>query len=307
MSIRLSKIILIGTFILFLSACNHNNPGATSTVSPEMTNEPTVTSQLPTQTSIPPTPTPIPLAASVNGEPITLEEFSGELSRLQAAVPITGTILASDSETIVLDELINQILLAQSATQNGFNVDETMLQSRIEALEIQLGGSEMLAEWITTQGYSNEDFEKALKRSIGAAWMRDQIIAAVPETADQVHVKQILLLSAGEANEVLDSLKSGTDFMELASQYAPITEGDLGWFPRGYLDEPAIEESAFALQPGQFSQVIETEIGFHILFLVERDENHSLLPATRKALQSKALQDWMSERRNESDIQILLP
>ena len=33
----------------------------------------------------------------------------------------------------------------------------------------------------------------------------------------------------------------------------------------------SIEEAAFALQPGQFSQVIETEIGYHILYLVDRD------------------------------------
>ncbi len=197
-----------------------------------MTIEATITSQQSTQTSLPPTPTPIPLAALVNGEAITLDEFTGELARLQAALPITGTILASDPGAIVLDDLINQTLLAQSASQNGFTVDETMLNSRINALETQIGGSQMLAEWITTQGYSNEDFYKALKRSIGAAWMRDEIIAAVPETADQVHVRQILLPTVGEADEVYASLQSGTDFIELASQYAPITGGDLGWFPR---------------------------------------------------------------------------
>ena len=47
--------------------------------------------------------------------------------------------------------------------------------------------------------------------------MRDQIIAGVPETADQVHVRQILLPTAGEADEVYASLQSGTDFIELAS------------------------------------------------------------------------------------------
>ena len=299
--------MLIGLCIFFLSACNHNNPTTTSTVSAVITIGPTSTFVLPTQTTLPPSPTPVPLAALVNDEPITMDEFNGELTRLQSAKPITGTILASDPGAIVLDDLINQTLLAQSATQNGFIVDETMLQSRIEALETQLGGSQLLVEWMATQGYSNEDFNKVLRRSIEAAWMRDQIIAAVPESADQVHVQQILLPSAGEADEVYAALQSGTDFMTLASQYAPMTGGDLGWFPRGYLDEPTIEEAAFALQPGQFSQIIETEIGYHILYLVDRDENHSLLPAARKALQSKALNDWIYERRNQSDIQILLP
>ena len=272
-----------------------------------VTAEPTLVSPEPSLTPIPPTPTPIPLAAIVNGEAITLDEFIGELTRFQAVLPITGTNLASDPSAIVLDELINQTLLAQSAAQNGFIMDETMLQSKINALETQLGGTQALEDWKTTHGYSSEDFEQALKRSVGAAWMRDQIIATVPETADEVHVQQILLPTAVQADEVYTTLQSGADFLELATKYDPTTGGDLGWFPRGYLDEPAIEEAAFALQPGQYSQVLETEIGYHILYLVERDESHTLQSDARMALQVNALQDWINERRNQSEIQILLP
>jgi peptidyl-prolyl cis-trans isomerase C len=182
-----------------------------------------------------------------------------------------------------------------------------MLQSRIDSLKSQLGGAQALEEWITEHGYSSSDFQQALKRSVGAAWMRDQIIAAVPETTDEVHVKQILLPTAAEADEVYASLQSGTDFLDLAKEYDPITEGELGWFPRGYLEEPAIEEAVFALQPGQYSQVIETKIGYHLLYLVERDASHTLQPDARMALQASALQDWIRERRNQSEIQNLLP
>jgi len=272
-----------------------------------VTAEPTLVSPEPSLTPIPPTPTPIPLAAIVNGEAITLDEFMGELTRFQTVLPITGTNLASDPSAIVLDELINQTLLAQSAAQNGFIMDETLLQSKINALETQLGGTQALEDWKTTHGYSSEDFEQALKRSVGAAWMRDQIIAKVPETADEVHVQQILLPTAVQADEVYTSLQSGADFLELATQYDPTTEGDLGWFPRGYLDDPAIDEAVFSLQPGQYSRVVETEIGYHILYLVERDESHTLQSDARMALQVNALQDWINERRNQSEIQILLP
>jgi peptidyl-prolyl cis-trans isomerase C len=301
--------IVIGLSIIFLAACNHGSPVSTSNSPAVVTTESATVTPEPSQTPIPPTPTPtpIPLAAIVNGETITLDEFLGELTRFQAASPVTGTNLASDPSTIVLDELINQTLLAQSAAQNGFIVDETMLQSRIDSLESQLGGSQALEEWKTNHGYSNEDLEKALKRSVGAAWMRDQIMATVPETADEVHVKQILLPTATQADEVYASLQSGSDFLELATSYDPTTGGELGWFPRGYLDDPAIEEAAFALQPGQYSRVVETEIGYHILYLVERDASHTLQPDARRALQVNALQDWINEQRNQSEIQVLLP
>jgi peptidyl-prolyl cis-trans isomerase C len=81
----------------------------------------------------------------------------------------------------------------------------------------------------------------------------------------------------------------------------------LGWFPRGYLSDPLIEDTAFRLQTGQYSGVIQTVVGFHILYLVERDPAHELLPDARRVLQGKAIQDWISDRRNQSDIQILVP
>lgn len=309
MSIRKPRLvfIIIALFLIFFSACNNGSP--VTTIPPvvvEKTETAVITPE-PSQTPVPPTPTPIPLAAIVNGETITLDEFQAELNRFEAASPITGTNLASDPNTIVLNELIDQTLLAQSATQNGFIVDETELQSRIDALEVQLGGSQALENWKANFGYSNDDFQSSLRRSVGAAWMRDQIIADVPETADEVHVLQILLPTAAQAEEVYASLQTGKDFLKLTATYDPITSGDLGWFPRGYLDELAIEEAVFALQPGQYSQVVETMIGFHILYVVERDPDHILEPDAKRTFQVKALQDWLSERRNLSEIQILLP
>lgn len=306
MSIRWQFAVFIVVSVTFLTACNHSSPVTTTILASTVTPEPVIVTQTPTLTSVPPTFTPIPLAAVVNGEGITMAEFRAELIRFQEATPITGTNLASDINVIVLDELINQTLLAQSAVQNGFIVDDTLVQSRIDTLAAQLGGSQALEKWISTHGYSSEDFNAALQRAIAAAWMRDQIIASVPVTADEVHVRQILLSNREKADEVYRSLQSGADFLELASLYDPLTGGDLNWFPRGFLEEPAIEEAAFALQPGQYSQVIETDIGYHILYLVERDVNHNLHPDAKRALQVIALQEWLSEHRNQSEIQILV-
>jgi peptidyl-prolyl cis-trans isomerase C len=207
----------------------------------------------------------------------------------------------------VLNELIDQTLLAQAAVQNGFIVDDNLMQTKITALENQLGGPEALQDWISTHGYSSDEFHQALKRSVSAAWMRDEIISSITETADEVHVKQILLRSAGEAYEVYAQLQSGTNFEALAEDYDPLTKGELGWFPRGYLGEPSIDEAAFALQPGQYSSVIETDIGYHILYLIERDANHTLEPDARQVLQINALEVWLNERRQQSEIEILLP
>ena len=136
--------------------------------------------------------------------------------------------------------------------------------------------------------------------------MRDKIISAVPKTADQVYAAQILFYNEEAARTVADQLNSGANFAELAILYEPNTGGQLGWFPRDYILEPALEEAAFGLEPDQYSDVITTEVGYHIIKVMERDSQHPLSPDAYLVLQAKALQDWLAQRRSESEI-VLAP
>lgn len=250
------------------------------------------------------TPTPIPLALTVNGEAITLAEYDASLARLLAAQP---DLTPEDARTRVVDEFINQLLLSQAATQNGFTVDKPLLDERIQALVTEIGGTEALNTWLTANGYTEELFQLELRRAIAAAWMRDQIVAGVPTTAEQVHIRQILLFSSAEANNVYAQIQSGTPFDLMVSYYDPVSLGDLGWFPRGYLAEPVIEETAFALEPGNYSAVIETSVGFHILQLVERQPDWPLEYNVLMSLQEKAIRTWLEQQRTTNTISVLVP
>lgn len=283
---RLASLLLL--VALSLSTCGPATPTAMPTPSP---------------TPLPPTPTPIPLAATVNGEGITAAEFEAELARFQSAQTALGNKLSLEEATQrVMGDLIDQLLLTQSAQAEGFSVEDAMLQDRIARLAEQAGGADKLADWQAQHGYTDESFRLALGRQINAAWMRDKIIAGVPNTAEQVHVRQILFYNADTTQKVLDQLKSGADFNTLAAQYDPVTQGELGWFPRGYLLQPQIEAAAFALQPGQTSDVIQTTLGYHILMLLERDPNRMLSPDARLTLQNQALENWLQEQRTKSTI-----
>lgn len=258
---------------------------------------------MPSPTLLP--PTPISLAATVNGEGITAAEFEAGLARFQSAqIALGNNISLEEAAQRVMDDLIDQILLAQGAQAEGFSVDEAMLQNRIARLSEQVGGVEKLAAWQSAHGYSAETFRQELRRQMAAAWMRDKVIAAVPNTAEQVHVRQILLYNADTAQKVLAQLKSGADFNTLAAQYDPATQGELGWFPRGYLLQPQIEKAAFALQPGQTSDVIQSSVGYHILMLLERDSSRLLSPDARLTLQNQALENWLQEQRAKSMIRL---
>jgi peptidyl-prolyl cis-trans isomerase C len=312
-------IYVVAIICLVLSGCGKKTetslPPTDTVIPPTSTQLP---SPAPTFTPLPPTSTPVPLAASVDGEGITMAEYQAELKRYQAAQQAlsgtpsgtqntSGTNLATDGEKRVLDDLIDQVLLAQAAAKAGFVVDDSTLQARIDQLATQLGSAVALTDWMSAHGYSEQEFRQALRRGVAAAWMRDQIIASVPEVIEQAHARQILLYNSDQANQVLDQLRAGTDFVNLAFQYDPVTGGDLGWFPRGYLTESALEEAVFKLKPGEHTGVIQTQLGFHILLLIELDPQHPLDPTARLVLQTNALQDWLETQRKQSDIQVFLP
>ena len=300
---QITIILLLSLGVFWLSACN-NNP--TSPTPPPLASDASATPSI-TATAIntsytPSTPDPsLPLAAKINGQGITFEEYQAELSRAQAASSIS---LTTYSDAQVLQNLIDEVLLAQAAGEAGFIPDEALLQARIAQLGLD---EQALQDWLTSNEYSQASFEQALSRSIAAAWMRDQIIASVPSTAEQVHARQILLYNSDEAKNVYAQLQAGSDFATLAAQYEPLALGDLGWFPKGYLTTPELDDPIFSLQPGEYTPVIETILGFHIVQVIERDPQHPLSPGALQTTKVQAIQNWLAERQSLSDIQISVP
>jgi peptidyl-prolyl cis-trans isomerase C len=305
----------------FLAACDGETSPPTASLVASAPAQPTPTAAPPADTA---TPTAIPAIALVNGEPISLAAYQAELARLQAALsdPTVlatgaptgipngtpdGTELATENEQRALDALVDQMLLAQGAAEAGFSVDNATLQERYDRLAAALGSIQALQGWMAENGYTEESFREDLSRAIAAAWMRDQVIGAVPEATEQVHARQILLPTAEEADQALADLRGGKDFTEAAAEYDPVAKGELGWFPRGYLFDATLEEAAFALQAGEYSAVIETPAGFHILQVIERSAQQPLSPDARYILQERALQDWLAQRRSQSDIQVIPP
>lgn len=262
----------------------------------------TPTPSVPSATPAPPTPTPPPSAAVVNGEYITITEFQAELERYKAAQTALGfSFTDEDANKAVLEDMIAQVLLSQAAREESFEVTDADLQSRIDALVSQLGSADALSQWQSAHGYDDASFRLALKRSVEAAWMRDKIIAAVPTSTEQIHLRQILTYNEADAQSALTELNAGTDFNELAARYDPVTGGELGWVPQGYLLDPKADEAVFALQTGEVSGIVATEAGFHIFKAVERGQ-HNLSPDALLAMQELALQQWLAKQRETSEI-----
>jgi peptidyl-prolyl cis-trans isomerase D len=109
-------------------------------------------------------------------------------------------------------------------------------------------------------------------------------------TAEQVRASHILLKTEGKddaavkakAEDVLKQAKAGADFAELAKKYSEDEAsakngGDLDYFGRGRM-VPEFDQAAFAMQPGQMSDLVKTQYGYHIIKMVDKK------PATTRML-----------------------
>jgi peptidyl-prolyl cis-trans isomerase C len=254
------------------------------------------------------TPTQPAAVAIVNGEQIPQDLYNIRVQQYQAAQTQTGTLLATDGMAqIVVDDLIDRQLLAQAARTEGFVLDDATIDQRLNAVVEQAGGQDAFNAWMTAQGYTAESFRRDLALEIEAGWMRTRITDAVPLTAEQVQARQILLLDLFSAERLLGQLEGGTPFEQVARNNDPQGLGYLGWFPRGYLLQTEVEEAAFALQPGQFSQVVQSSLGYHLIEVLDRSPDRELTPQARLSLQLKAVQDWLASQRSQATIEVFLP
>jgi len=248
------------------------------------------------------------MAVRVNGEGILLSEFEDELRRFQAGtadleIPFND----QQARDLVLDELIEQTLLAQSAFANGYTQTDADVDAKISEYEQELGGSDALDAYLNENFYTRDSFRLAVARDQAAIFMRNIILDDVPVTAEQVRARQIVLDTENQAIGVLRQLEVGTPFRDLAFEYDPLAGGELGWFPRGYLYQPAVEEAAFSLQPGQFSGIVTTDFGFHIVEVMERSSEQPLAQDALLFVQRNALDDWLTNARAAAQIEILVP
>jgi foldase protein PrsA len=274
----------------------------------------TVTPLVPSTVAPTATP-PAPLAAEVNGEYVFLADYEHQVSQYEQALQEMGVDLNTEdgqaqlaqARQDVLEGLIDRALIEQGASALEVVVSEEELEAQVEADIAAGGGQAAFDEWLQSTGQTRDDYREMLRQSMISQRVWEIIAADVSATAEQVHVRIIVVATEEEARQVLALLQAGGDFVALARERSldvatKDNGGDLGWFPRG-LVAPELENAAFALQAGAISEPISVGEGFHILQVVEREAARPLDPDMQLLLQQGRFDQWLEELRAKAVIE----
>ncbi len=150
---------------------------------------------------------------------------------------------------------------------------------------------------------SMADYKRLIVRpAIARQRVTDQIDASIGQTAEQVHAAHILVDTKDLADSIYAEVtKPGANFEEIARNQSndsatAANGGDLGWFTRGEM-VPAFAQVAFSLQPGQISQPVQTEFGWHIIKVYDHQQNRPMTDDQIAKVKQKAVQDWLDQQR----------
>jgi len=164
--------------------------------------------------------------------------------------------------------------------------------------------------WFTameeSSGFTRADYERLVEGSMLREQLEEQLAANAPTTSEQAKARHILVATAEEAQAVLARLNAGEAFEDLAAEVSLDDSnkdqgGDLGWFGRGRM-VPEFEEAAFSLQPGELSDIIETQFGFHILQVEDYDPAREMDASEAEQARQDAINAWYEAKRTSEGI-----
>jgi peptidyl-prolyl cis-trans isomerase C len=293
---------------------------------------------------------PEDIAAKVNGVPIS----AGDMNRsFEAHVQVPYSAVQEDPRAKevmrqILDNLIDRELLLQQAKSLKMSVPSQQVDAQMQQLVQRFPSQEAFEQALTAQNFSLETVKKdvegqLLRQQLVKKEVLDKVNVSARDVQtyydknkakyveeEQIRARHILIRVPqeasptddaklkGKADDVLKRAKKGEDFAVLAKELSDDGSkengGDLGFFPRGRM-VAAFEEAAFALQPGQMTEIVRTEFGYHII-KVEEHKAGRALPFDEAKEQVKEdltreqtyerYQQYVAQLRNKAKVEVLL-
>lgn len=272
-----------------------------------------------------------PPAATVYGEPISAEELRTDvrafqlLARLQGGScgrPQEGEADESACARAALSNLIAERLTQPAVRELGVSVPTAELDRDVEGF-LEQAGEQRVESGLRRLGLDRDDLRDVIERFRLSALVRDAVAAAEIGEDDlraayeerriefvrSYHSAHILLPTQEEAEQVRARL-TPENFAELAAELSQDTRsgrrgGDLGTVgPSDLVAE--FTAAAIALEPGEISDPVQTQFGFHLIMLI--DVNLVPFEQAREQLVgevgAEVFGEWFRDRIAEAEIEV---
>ncbi len=236
-----------------------------------------------------------------------------------------------------INELIKRELYYQEAKKRGMIVKKSEVKDAIKAIKKRFKSEEEFKKVLRNSNYTMESLERDIERNILINRFAEKEILEKSKVSDEelrdyyeknkasfkrpeaLRLREILLrVEPGspkeekdrlriQAEEIMERLKKGEDFSELAYKYSMddwrVKGGDMGIVHRGRLI-PELDEVAFRLQSGEMS-IVESIYGYHIIKVEERIPETQLTFDEVKDRLKKELEDKKRKMNEEALIKRL--
>lgn len=250
------------------------------------------------------------VVARINGKEIKKEDLLEHAQKMRAQLARAGAGEAPMNTQFyreVLNALVAQSLLEQEAKEQGFKVSDAEVDKQMEALRGRFPDAEQFKNALASEGMSEERLRQQMYRDGSIQRLVEaKVFSAVNVTDAEakdfydknqdkmkqppgVHLRHVLVKvdpkapdadkqkARAKAEDLLKRAQSGEDFAKLASENSDdpgskVRGGDLPWIAPGQTP-PSFDKAAFALtKPDDFSPLVETGDGYHVIQLLERKD-----------------------------------
>lgn len=158
--------------------------------------------------------------------------------------------------------------------------EEQMKQVKKQLGQVLIGEQKAVAAGVDKQRNVELQIKLEQARILAQSYAQDQLADKMKATDAEVdayiaqHPELDSKVNRSKAEDVLKRVRAGEDFAKLAKEFStdPGSKekgGDLGWFGHGQM-VPEFEQAAFALKPGEVSDLVQTKFGYHIIKVDER-------------------------------------
>jgi peptidyl-prolyl cis-trans isomerase C len=300
----------------------------------------------------PPKPMPAELPdvlARVNGEDVTKADFDRLIKNMElgAGQPVPAE-RRDEIYRGALDQLITYTVLKQEVRARNISVPEAEIEGSLKEMQKQFPNDKEFKKALSDRGMTVDRLRADARIDMAINKMIEDEVALEPEATDgqvrdfydknpdkftqdeAVRASHILIRvepdapdaekqkARARAEDLAKQAKAGADFAELARKHSAdgsaAAGGDLNFLVPGQTVAP-FDKAVFSMQPGEISDVVETEFGFHVIKVTEK-RDASLVPFTQisprirafltdEAKQGRA-QAFIEELKKKAQIEVLV-